>query len=580
MRLLAIGLLVALSGALAAHPFDDRVDMVTQLILVRDPATGTEGMRLTVQYRYDGVYASYNEAQFLDKNQDGFVSREERDLRYRELSDDLISAIAINVRGERATLIPDYKGFEFVDLANPDHSVDMPGGVPTVSLRIGYYFPFEVQPATPWGAGSHEVQMVILDRRIEIAAPHEQMQVWDDRSGARRAIYARHDRHRPAGRGGPEYYRISFLWEAEADIAGAEQPAETDETSAEAGAVPKTGREQLLETDRERYDPTALDSRIWQAFADLRDVNASWGVWLAVLVSMFLWGAGHALAPGHGKALVASYLISTRGTKSDALFLGVVVTAAHTSGVLMLMSGVWAASVLWPDTMRNPEQALAEWITLAVGATILLMGVGLVVKRSSSGHHAHDIFGKHVDPAHDHSHAHHHDHGHHHDHDHGHHHDHDHHHDHGHEHHSHDRSPEDSDILQPIAHHHHGERDPARMTRFEILTLGILGGIIPCPSAFVIGLIAFQQQWYFSGLVMVVVFSMGLAIVLSAIGIVLVQTKGYLSRDKGRPKGAVYRFAETKLPVLGAMAIALIGCAMTLLAMIRLELIDPLMFAV
>jgi nickel/cobalt transporter (NicO) family protein len=118
------------------------------------------------------------------------------------------------------------------------------------------------------------------------------------------------------------------------------------------------------------------------------------------------------------------------------------------------------------------------------------------------------------------------------------------------------------------------------MTRFEILTLGILGGIIPCPSAFVIGLIAFQQQWYFSGLVMVVVFSMGLAIVLSAIGIVLVQTKGYLSRDKGRPKGAVYRFAETKLPVLGAMAIALIGCAMTLLAMIRLELIDPLMFAV
>lgn len=118
------------------------------------------------------------------------------------------------------------------------------------------------------------------------------------------------------------------------------------------------------------------------------------------------------------------------------------------------------------------------------------------------------------------------------------------------------------------------------MTRFEILRLGILGGIIPCPSAFVIGLIAFQQQWYLSGLIMVIVFSIGLAAVLAAIGLVLVQGKSYLNQRRKETKSRVYRVLERKLPVFGALVIALIGGAMTLLALIRLELIDPSTFTV
>jgi ABC-type nickel/cobalt efflux system permease component RcnA len=96
----------------------------------------------------------------------------------------------------------------------------------------------------------------------------------------------------------------------------------------------------------------------------------------------------------------------------------------------------------------------------------------------------------------------------------------------------------------------------------------------------VLGLIAFQQQLYLQGLIMVIVFSVGLAVVLSAIGLVLVQTKGYL-RERGKQlKGRLYRLLETKLPVLAALVIAMIGIVMVVMAAIRLELINPRSFTV
>jgi len=118
------------------------------------------------------------------------------------------------------------------------------------------------------------------------------------------------------------------------------------------------------------------------------------------------------------------------------------------------------------------------------------------------------------------------------------------------------------------------------MTRMEILWLGILGGILPCPTAFVVGLIAFRSQMYASGLIMVLVFSLGLAVVLAAIGLVLVQGKSYLHARGRQGKGRLYRALETKLPVFGALVITTIGVAMVLLSLIRLNLIDPRSFTV
>jgi ABC-type nickel/cobalt efflux system permease component RcnA len=559
MKAIALCLLALVGGTVSAHPFDDSVDMITEVYLVRDEATGAEHMRLTVMYLYNGFYTSYTELQELDTNKDGRITRQERDARFRVLAKDLQQTVDLRVRGDRATLHPQFELFEFVDRNNPDNSVNQPGGMPIREVRVAYTFPFELELAQQWGEGEHPVDLILADSRIFIAVPEEQMRVFDERGQSREIVL-----NRTFIKTNDKFHAMRFLWNIKSPTA-LTPPPDSPSTPKDATAGP-TDRERLLEESEKRRDTGSTDSIVENAFRSLRDADAGIGVWLAALAIMFGLGAWHAVQPGHGKTLVASYLIGTQGTKADALFLGVVVTLAHTSGVLLLMAGSWAASEFWPGVLKNPERQLAEWIALAVGATIMLMGAGLVLKRAGGARHEHDIFGRHLH-ADDHTHEkspddsdilvhapHSHEHGHSHDHDHS--------HDHGHD------------------HSHSHDLDPSKMTRMEILRLGILGGIIPCPTAFVIGLIAFQQQWYFSGLILVIVFSFGLAVVLSAIGLALVQGKSYLRQRREQSKSRLYRLLETKLPVFGALLITLIGLAMVMLALIRLDLIDPRSFTV
>jgi ABC-type nickel/cobalt efflux system permease component RcnA len=579
MKATAICLLLALAGAsaLEAHPFDDKVDMVVEFYLDRDAATQTESIRVDVLYFYDGFFSSYVELQALDLDNDGRVTIQERDARYRVLATDLIKTLKLTLRDQPMKLIPQYDDFELVDMSNPDNSASNPSGMVVKDARIGYTFKFDIELPAAWDGGSHPVAMVLADKRIFIADPQDQLRVFDDRGERRTTIMTREFNKTP-----DDFLRMEFLWEVKTHTTAPPpddppvKPAPDNGAKTTPAQPEQSTRDRMLEMYNERKDETSNDNWVAEEVAKLRDNTASLWVWIVVLFGMFVWGASHAVMPGHGKTLVASYLIGTQGTRADALFLGVVVTAAHTSGVLLLMGGAWAASEFWPGVLKNPEQQLAEMITLAVGFTILAMGVVLVLKRTGSGHHEHDIFGRHVHPEDEH--------------------------DHPHTHAAHGKSPEDSDILHEVTHdhhhdhdhghahdHHHGHshdhdhshgRDPAKMTRGEILWLGILGGILPCPSAFVLGLIAFQQQLYLQGLIMVIVFSVGLAVVLSAIGLVLVQTKGYL-RERGKQhKGRLYRLVETKLPVLAALVIAMIGIVMVVMAAIRLELINPRSFTV
>lgn len=115
-------------------------------------------------------------------------------------------------------------------------------------------------------------------------------------------------------------------------------------------------------------------------------------VLLSLLVAAF-WGAAHALTPGHGKALVAAYLVGTRGTPRHAFVLGGTVTIAHTAGVFAL-----GIVTLGLSQLILPEQ-LYPWLTLVSG--LLVIGVGAAVLRQRLRHHDHH---------HDHGHAHHHEH--------------------------------------------------------------------------------------------------------------------------------------------------------------------------
>jgi nickel/cobalt transporter (NicO) family protein len=124
-----------------------------------------------------------------------------------------------------------------------------------------------------------------------------------------------------------------------------------------------------------------------EGFAGLfEDAAAGQGVLVLLLLAAFGWGALHALSPGHGKAMVAAYLVGTRGTARHAVALGATVTVTHTIGVFALGLVTLALS-----QYVLPED-LYPWLTLASG--LMVVGVGAAVLRSRlagvrGGGHAH-----------------------------------------------------------------------------------------------------------------------------------------------------------------------------------------------
>jgi ABC-type nickel/cobalt efflux system permease component RcnA len=120
-----------------------------------------------------------------------------------------------------------------------------------------------------------------------------------------------------------------------------------------------------------RAAPVARDSLAWLF---QRGTQGGWWLWLA-LVGSALLGAGHALAPGHGKTLVAAYLVGARGTIRHALFLGGVVTITHVASVFAL-----GAVALWLSAYVVPAR-LFSWLGLASGAGVVLLGLVMLRER-------------------------------------------------------------------------------------------------------------------------------------------------------------------------------------------------------
>src|SRR6266478_320482 len=139
---------------------------------------------------------------------------------------------------------------------------------------------------------------------------------------------------------------------------------------------------------------------------------------LAAVGVAFALGAAHALTTGHGKTIVAAYLVGSRGTLKHAVFLGAMVTFTHTISVFALgLATLFLFQYVMPEKITQVLGAIS-------GLSIVAIGGWMMYKRIRG-----------IRPAHAHPHHHHHDHGHHHDHDHDHHHhDHPHHHDHEHVH--------------------------------------------------------------------------------------------------------------------------------------------------
>ena len=126
---------------------------------------------------------------------------------------------------------------------------------------------------------------------------------------------------------------------------------------------------------------------------------------IAALVISFVLGGLHALTPGHGKAIVAAYLVGSKGRVIDAVFLGLVVTFTHTFSVIALGVIMLVAQEFAPED-------IVPWLSLFSGILIVGIGAWLLTKNmkqyysggaQSHGHsHDHDR----DDHSHDHDHDH------------------------------------------------------------------------------------------------------------------------------------------------------------------------------
>ena len=237
----------------------------------------------------------------------------------------------------------------------------------------------------------------------------------------------------------------------------------------------------------------------------IEEGDLSVGVLLLSLLIAGFWGAAHALTPGHGKAMVAAYLVGTKGTPRHAFLLGGTVTIAHTAGVFAL-----GFVTLGLSAFIVPEQ-LYPWLTLVSGLLVVLVGASVLRQRlRSRGDHHHDHHGH----GHDHSHA----------------------------------------------HHHHHQHDGA-LTSKGILGVGVAAGLLPCPSALVVLLSAIALHRIGLGLALIVAFSVGLAATITAIGLVAV----FARRTFGRSslEGPVVR----ALPAVSAALILAVGLVITVRAL-------------
>jgi ABC-type nickel/cobalt efflux system permease component RcnA len=317
---------------------------------------------------------------------------------------------------------------------------------------------------------------------------------------------------------------------------------------------------------------------------------------LIALLAALALGAGHAVAPGHGKTIMAFYLSGRQhGALRAATTVGATVTATHTAGVLALGVLVSAGTAFVPARIY-------PWLTVLSGA--LVVAVGLTLLRSTRRGHTHGPAGHthgpgghthgpnphfevdhaligtgakgadqhrpdlpiHVEadrhreidhalvgtlvaePDH-HAHAHHAD---------GHHAD-------GHAHlmqepHG---QPHDGQSHDGHVHEDHPHESPAPNHR-GLIAIGLAGGLLPSPSAVLVllGALAVGHPWF--GVALVVAFGLGMATTLAVVGVLVMRLRERVERRLLRRPGTRVAALLTVLPVLTAVTVTGLGLLLAL----------------
>ena len=257
---------------------------------------------------------------------------------------------------------------------------------------------------------------------------------------------------------------------------------------------------------------------------------------LALLLSLAL-GAGHAFLPGHGKTIMAAYLVGRRGSLRDVVTVGATVTLTHTAGVLLLGLAITTSTAFAPATAE-------KYLGVVSGVIVALVGVGLLVSAlrrrrspvlSAAVRQPVTVGAPEPHDHHDHGHSH----------------------DHGHDHHGHGH-----DHGHPHGHgHSHG------FGRGGLVGLGVAGGLVPSPSALLVLLAAtaLGRTWF--GIALVLGYGIGMAVALSVAGLLLVRLRGRLDRWAGTRAFARADRLAAVLPVLTALLVLAVGTGLALRAL-------------
>ncbi len=482
---LACALLVALPllprGSALAHPLGNfTINRYARIELYSDA--------VHLDYVVDmAEIPTFQLIQDIDRDGDGLASQSELDAYAARERDTLADGFSLSLAGKKLDLLPAETSIQLLPGA---------GGLQVTRLVIVY--------TAPVVAARNHAAVTFTDSNFADRAGWKEVVVRAS-EGAQLTVEPRLTvdtsdalLHYPAEtlKSAPDVREVAFTW-----TPGTGSPAPATATIQAAG-----------------------DGRSAGGLSSLLHHDRSLGIIFLSLLAAFGFGALHALGPGHGKTVVAAYLVGSRGTARHALALGFTVTATHTSTVYLIgFITLSASAFIVPET-------LYLYLGVASGAMVVLMGASLFAgrlwrawRRPAEASHRHGWFGR------SHSHA--------------------------------AEAPHDHNVLKEDS-----EAQPvARATWRSLITLGVAGGLLPCPSAIVVMLAAISLGQVLFGMLLIVAFSLGLAGVLTAIGLALVVGKRISHRWQGvgRLDRRFFARAVSALPVLSALGITIAGIAIT-----------------
>ncbi len=253
-------------------------------------------------------------------------------------------------------------------------------------------------------------------------------------------------------------------------------------------------------------------------------------LWLFIPTAVLL-GALHGLEPGHSKTMMAAFIIAVRGTVGQAILLGLAATISHTLIVwLVALLGLHFGSAY-------ATEAVEPWLQLISGVIIIAIALWMMRQTFAEQHHHHDH--EHHEHEHDHDHAHVH-------------------------HHDHSKTQQaglqlgslDYEDAHARAHRLEIEKRFAgrKVTTGQIVMFGLTGGLIPCPASVTVLLVCLQLKQITTGALLVLCFSIGLAVTMVAVGAVAA-----LGMDRAQRSWDGFGKLAARAPYISSALVILIG---------------------